>query len=147
MPISWCLLIVFLWDMQLHSVVLLSAMSHLSLSHTTVFGKDCAIGKYVVTAEDLLEELSRNEENVDTSGSWSISNASTNDEGNSHSGKKRKRVDLDIALKKDKINKELGKLSNLLRIECHRALLAIARDHEMTACFFTLEVRRERRFL
>ena len=76
--------------MQLHSVVLLSAMSHLSLSHTTVFGKDCAIGKYVVTAEDLLEELSRNEENVDTFGSWSISNASTNDEGNSHSGKKRK---------------------------------------------------------
>ena len=63
----------------------------------TVFGKDRATGKEV-TAEDVLEELSRNEENVDTQNlglgveeaEHSISNASTNDEGNNHSGKKRK---------------------------------------------------------
>ena len=42
-------------------------------------------------------------------------------------------------MKRDKINEELEKLSNMSRIECHRALLAIARDHEMTSCFFTLE--------
>ena len=56
-------------------------------------------------------------------------------------------VDLDIALKKDKINKELRKLSNLSRIECHRALLAIACDHVMTACFFTLEVEEKEDFV
>ena len=48
-------------------------------------------------------------------------------------------VDLDIAVKRDKINEEFRKLSNLSRIECHRALLAIARDHEQIAYFFTLE--------
>ncbi|GFY95390.1 hypothetical protein Acr_10g0007750 [Actinidia rufa] len=108
----------------------------------TVFGKDRATGKDV-TAEDVLEELSRNEENVDKQNlglgvgveevEHYISNASTNDEGNSHS------VDLDIAVKMGKINEELRKLSNLSRIEYHRALLAIARDHGMTICFFTLE--------
>ena len=44
-----------------------------------------------------------------------------------------------IAVKRDKINEELRKLSNLSRIEHHRALLAIPRDHEMTVCFFTLD--------
>ena len=136
------------------------------------------MGKEVVTTEGVLEEVSMNEENVDTQNlglgveeaEHSISNASTNDEGNSNSGKKRKSsndsldacrevemvigskieeatnkfsrvlgVDLDIAVKRDKINEELWKLSNLSMIERHRALLAIARDHEMTASFFTLE--------
>ena len=123
----------------------------------TVFGKDRAIGKDVTT-EDVLEEVSMNEENVDTQNlglgdeeaEHSISNASTNVGENNHSGKKRKSsndrldafcetamiigskieetantfsrilgVDLDIALKWDKINEELRKLSNLSRIEHH----------------------------
>ncbi|KAH7852626.1 hypothetical protein Vadar_027141 [Vaccinium darrowii] len=48
-------------------------------------------------------------------------------------------VDLATAKKRDKINEELLKLSNLSMIERHRALLAIARDHQMTGCFFTLK--------
>ncbi|KAJ8648755.1 hypothetical protein MRB53_001778 [Persea americana] len=48
-------------------------------------------------------------------------------------------VDLDIANKRDKTNEELRKLPNLLRTERHKALIAIGRDHEMTAVFFTLE--------
>ena len=49
-------------------------------------------------------------------------------------------VDLDIANKWDKINKELRKLPNLSRAERHKAFIAIGRDHDMTAFFFfTLE--------
>ncbi|XXG48140.1 hypothetical protein AAC387_Pa02g2663 [Persea americana] len=47
-------------------------------------------------------------------------------------------VDLDIANKRDKINEERRKLSNLSRAERHKALIAISRDHEMTAVFFLL---------
>ncbi|KAI8567434.1 hypothetical protein RHMOL_Rhmol02G0122000 [Rhododendron molle] len=46
-------------------------------------------------------------------------------------------VDLAIAKKRDKVNDELRKLSNLSMIQRHRALLAVARDHATTACFFT----------
>ncbi|KAI8555151.1 hypothetical protein RHMOL_Rhmol05G0152200 [Rhododendron molle] len=48
-------------------------------------------------------------------------------------------VDLAIAKKRDKVNDELRKLSNLSMVQRHRALLAIARDHATTACFFTLK--------
>ncbi|KAG5526623.1 hypothetical protein RHGRI_032780 [Rhododendron griersonianum] len=71
----------------------------------TVFGKDRATGKNVVTAEDVLEEESRNEGSFDTE-------------------------NLGIAKKRDKVNDELWKLSNLSMIQRHRALLAIARDDE-----------------
>ncbi|KAI8524256.1 hypothetical protein RHMOL_Rhmol13G0136300 [Rhododendron molle] len=47
-------------------------------------------------------------------------------------------VDLAIA-KRDKVNDELRKLSNLSMVQRHRALLAIAPDHATTACFFTLK--------
>ncbi|CAL5360083.1 unnamed protein product [Camellia sinensis] len=114
-------------------------------------------------ADDVLEEGSRNEsidtQNLSVEEIDTLSNASINDEGNSNQGKKRKNssdssdafreaamiigtkieeatdkfsralgVDLDIALKRDKINEE----------PCG-AMLAIACDHEVTACFFTLE--------
>ncbi|KAJ8649171.1 hypothetical protein MRB53_002194 [Persea americana] len=97
-----------------------------------------------------------------------ISIASTNNEGTSQKGKKRRSidnmdgsreaamtisnkideatekfsraigVDLDIANKRDKINEKLRKLPNLSRAECYKALIAIGRDHEMTALFFLL---------
>ncbi|KAI7989838.1 hypothetical protein LOK49_LG13G01157 [Camellia lanceoleosa] len=139
-----------------------------------IFEKDRATGKDAVTADDVLEEVSRNEsidtQNLSVEESDTLSNASINDEGNSNKGKKRKNssessdafreaamiistkieeatdkfsralgVDLDIALKRDKINEELCKLSNLWRVERYGAMLAMARDHEVTACFFTLE--------
>ncbi|GFZ01773.1 hypothetical protein Acr_15g0003820 [Actinidia rufa] len=79
----------------------------------------------------------------------SISNVPTDDEGNNHSGKKRKSSNesLDAFLKRDHINEELQKLSNLSRIERHRALLAIDRGLEMTACSFTLEDEEKEDFM
>lgn len=59
-----------------------------------IFEKDRATGKDAVTADDVLEEGSRNDsidtqnlsfEEIDT-----LSNASINNEGNSNKGKKRK---------------------------------------------------------
>ncbi|KAH7865112.1 hypothetical protein Vadar_002406 [Vaccinium darrowii] len=140
----------------------------------TVFGKDRATGKNAVTAEDVLEEESRNEGSCDTEnlgiGIEEMEHFLLNKEESTSQGKKRKRVDdsldafreaamiigskieeatekfsealgvdLATAKKRDKINEELLKLSNLSMIERHRALLAIARDHEMTGCFFTLK--------
>ncbi|CAL5437461.1 unnamed protein product [Camellia sinensis] len=113
-----------------------------------IFEKDRAMGKDAVTADDVLEEVSRNEsidtQNLSVEEIDTLSNASINNEGNSNQGKKRKNssdssdafreaamiigtkieeatdkfsralgVDLDIALKRDKINEELSKLSNL----------------------------------
>ncbi|KAH7835296.1 hypothetical protein Vadar_024838 [Vaccinium darrowii] len=140
----------------------------------TVFGKDRATGKNVVTAEDVLEEESRNEGSCDTEnlgiGIEEMEHFLLNKEESTSQGKKRKRVDdsldvfreaamiigskieeatekfsealgVDLATskKRNKINEELLKLSNLSMIQRHRALLAIARDHEMTGCFFTLK--------
>ncbi|CAL5437453.1 unnamed protein product [Camellia sinensis] len=113
-----------------------------------IFEKDRATGKDAVTADDVLEEGSRNEsidtQNLSVEEIDTLSNASINDEGNSNKGKKRKNssdssdafreaamiigtkieeatdkfgralgVDLDVALKRDKMNEELCKLSNL----------------------------------
>ncbi|CAL5360079.1 unnamed protein product [Camellia sinensis] len=113
-----------------------------------IFEKDRATGKDAVTADDVLEEVNRNEsidtQNLSVEEIDTLSNASINDEVNSNKGKKRKNssdssdafreaamiigtkieeatdkfsralgVDLDIALKRDKINEELCKLSNL----------------------------------
>ncbi|CAL5360077.1 unnamed protein product [Camellia sinensis] len=113
-----------------------------------IFEKDRATGKDAVTADDVLEEGSRNEsidtQNLSVEEIDTFSNASINDEGNSNKGKKRKNssdssdafreaamiigtkieeatdkfgralgVNLDVALKRDKINEELCKLSNL----------------------------------
>ncbi|KAI8559875.1 hypothetical protein RHMOL_Rhmol04G0209500 [Rhododendron molle] len=142
----------------------------------TVFGKDRATGKNAVTAEDVLEEESRNEGSCDTEnlgiGIEEMEHflSSTNGEETNSNGKKRKRsddsldafceaatiigskieeatnkfsqalgVDLAIAKKRDKVNDELQKHSNPSMIQRHRALLAIARDHATTACFFTLK--------
>ncbi|CAL5360073.1 unnamed protein product [Camellia sinensis] len=59
-----------------------------------IFEKDRATGKDAVTADDVLEKVSRNE-SIDTQNSSvekidTLSNASINDEGNSNKGKKRK---------------------------------------------------------
>ncbi|KAJ8644869.1 hypothetical protein MRB53_006617 [Persea americana] len=143
----------------------------------SIFGKDRATGKGVATAEDVLDELARTEENEDTQNlgmdfvemEHYTSTASTNIEGTSQKRKRRRStddmdefreaamiigkkideatekfslaigVDLDIANKMDKINEERRKLSNLSRAERHKALIAIGRDHEMTAVFFYFE--------
>ncbi|KAI8563289.1 hypothetical protein RHMOL_Rhmol03G0101600 [Rhododendron molle] len=140
----------------------------------TVFGKDRATGKNAVTAEDVLEEESRNEGSCDTEnlgiGIEEMEHFVSSTNGEESNGKKRKRsddsldafreaatiigskieeatnkfsqalgVDLAIAKKRDKVNDELRKLSNLSMIQRHRVLLAIARDHATTACFFTLK--------
>ncbi|KAH7854695.1 hypothetical protein Vadar_016879 [Vaccinium darrowii] len=140
----------------------------------TIFGKDRATGKNAVTAEDVLEEESRNEGSCDTENlgisTEEMKHFSLNKEESTSQGKKRKRADdsldpfreaamiigskieeatekfsealgvnLATAKKRDKINEELPKLSNLSMIQRHRALLAIAHDHEMTECFLTLK--------
>ncbi|XXG49229.1 hypothetical protein AAC387_Pa02g3470 [Persea americana] len=101
------------------------------------------------------------------------STASTNNQGTSRKGKRRRATnnmdgfreaamiignkideatkkfsraigfDLDIANKRDKIKEELCKLPNLSRAERHKALIAIGRDHEMSALFFTLKNEKE----
>ncbi|GFZ13079.1 hypothetical protein Acr_23g0014640 [Actinidia rufa] len=117
----------------------------------TVFGKGHATGKNAVTAEDVLEEPSRNEENVDTQnlglGVEEADHSISNTEEATNTFTRVLGVDLDIAVKRDKINEELRKLSNFSMIERHRALLAIACDHKMTASFFTLKDKEKEDFV
>ncbi|RWR94855.1 putative myb/SANT-like domain-containing protein [Cinnamomum micranthum f. kanehirae] len=144
----------------------------------TIFGKDRATGKGAATTEDVLNEVTRNEEYEDSQDlgmdfeivERNVSTPSTNSERTSQTGKRKRStdnmdgfreaamiignkideatekfsraigVDLDIANKRDKINEELrNHCGNLERAERHKALIAIARDHEMTTVLFTLE--------
>ncbi|KAJ8617858.1 hypothetical protein MRB53_014044 [Persea americana] len=67
----------------------------------TIFGKDCATGKGAATTEDVLDELTRTEENVDTQNlamdfvemEHYSSTASTNNEGTNKKGKTRRSTD------------------------------------------------------
>ncbi|XP_058218047.1 uncharacterized protein LOC131329029 isoform X2 [Rhododendron vialii] len=56
-------------------------------------------------------------------------------------------VDLDIARKRDQINDRLRKLSKISVLQRHKALLAIAHDQAMTACFFTLKDEEKKVFV
>ncbi|KAH7835394.1 hypothetical protein Vadar_025794 [Vaccinium darrowii] len=105
----------------------------------TVFGKDRATRKNTITAEDVLEEESRNEGSCDTENLGIAMIIGSKIEEATEKFSEALGVDLATSKKRDKINEELLKLSNLSMIQRHRALLAIARDHEMTGCFFTLK--------
>lgn len=141
----------------------------------TIFGKDRATGKGAATTEDVLDEVTRNEEYEDSQDldidfvevECYVFTPSTDSEGTSQKGQRRRStnnmdgfreaamiignkideatekfsraigVDLDIAKKRDKINEELcSHYGNLEMAERHKALIAIACDHEMTALFF-----------
>ncbi|GMQ05442.1 hypothetical protein CsSME_00050464 [Camellia sinensis var. sinensis] len=140
------------WDVYVQSHKHAAHWKNRSFPHCDmlciIFEKDRAMGKDAVTADDVLEEVSRNEsidtQNLSVGEIDTLSNASINDEGNSNKGNERKNsressdafreaaiiigtkieeatnkfsralgVDLDIALKRDKINEELRRLSNL----------------------------------